>query len=172
MMNRRRIVACLLSVVFTAGAVPALAEMEEPAMTTVIVVRHAEKLTDSDDPGLSSVGEDRSRRLRNLALEAGVTAVYASQFLRTQATVRPLAEALDLEIDVVDAREPALLARAILSEHAGEVVAVGGHSNTVPAIVAALGAPEPAEIPETDYGNLFIVTVSESRGASVLRLRY
>ncbi len=49
---------------------------------------------------------------------------------------------------------------------------VAGHSNTVPGIVAALGATEPAEIPETDYGNLFIVTVTGPGRATALRLQY
>ena len=49
---------------------------------------------------------------------------------------------------------------------------VAGHSNTVPGIVAELGAPEPAEIPETDYGNLFVVTVGAPGTAHVLRLKF
>jgi len=66
---------------------------------------------------------------------------------------------------------PGLVAR-ILSENPGGVVVVAGHSNTVPAIVAALGAEEPDEIPETDYDNLFVVTVGGSGNATVLRLKY
>jgi broad specificity phosphatase PhoE len=138
----------------------------------VIVVRHAEQETDSDDPGLTSIGQERAARLKDLVAESGVTAVYASQFRRTQATVQPMAEALKLEIGVVDAREPRLLVEEIRSGHAGGVVVVAGHSNTVPAIVAALGAREPEEISETDYGNLFIVTVSAPESASVVKLRF
>ncbi|MFQ5527127.1 MAG: histidine phosphatase family protein [Thermoanaerobaculia bacterium] len=155
----------------SAGA-PMPADAEAAPATTVIIVRHAEKQPESDDPGLTIEGEERSHRLRDLAIDAGVTGLYASQYRRTRATVRPLADALGLEVDVIDARDTQALVDSILSAHAGRVVVVAGHSNTVPGIVAALGAPEPDEIPETDYDNLFVVTVAVSGDASVLRLKF
>jgi hypothetical protein len=51
-------------------------------------------------------------------------------------------------------------------------VLVAGHSNTVPAIVGALGAPQPAEICDAGYDNAFVVTVPASGPASVVRLHY
>jgi broad specificity phosphatase PhoE len=111
-------------------------------------------------------------RLRDLAIDAGVTAVFATQYRRTQATVLPLARAADLEVDVVEAGDAPRLVERILTEHAGEIVVVAGHCNTVPGIVAALGAAEPDPIPETDYDNLFVVTVTESGRASALRLKF
>lgn len=169
----------LASVVALAGAGVSAAQdppADEPSLspgaTTVIVVRHAEKQTGSDDPELTLAGEERSHRLRDLAIDAGVTAVFASQFKRTQATVEPLASALGLPVQIVDARDTSGLVQRIVGDDAGSVVVVAGHSNTVPGIVAALGAPEPDEIPETDYDNLFVVTVGASGEASVLRLKF
>jgi broad specificity phosphatase PhoE len=172
MMTQARLLSLLLMLVLMGGVAQAIGAEESIPATTVIVVRHAEKEAYLADPGLTPVGEERSLELRDLTIEAGVTAVYASQYRRTQATVQPLAEALDLDVGVVDAREPRLLAEMILSSHSGEVIVVAGHSNTVPAIVAALGAPEPEEIPETAYGNLFVVTVSVPGQASVVRLKF
>jgi broad specificity phosphatase PhoE len=145
---------------------------EEASVTTVLVVRHAEKASVSDDPGLTPAGEERASRLRDLAIDAGVTAVFATQYRRTQATVLPLARALGLEVEVVEAADTRRLVERILTEHAGEVVLVAGHANTVPGIVAALGATEPEEIPETDYENLFVVTVTGPGSASALRLEF
>jgi broad specificity phosphatase PhoE len=143
-----------------------------PPMTSVIVVRHAEKQSTGEDPGLTLEGEARSSRLLDLLLEADVTAVFASQYRRTQATVEPLATALGLEVEIVDARDTPALAARILTEHRGQVVVVAGHSNTVPEIVAALGADEPAPIEETEYGNLFLVSVPDSGKAAVVRLQF
>lgn len=132
---------------------------EEWQATTVVVVRHAEKTTASDDPGLTTVGEERSNRLRDMTLDAGVTALFSSRYRRTQATVQPLADALGLDVTPYDAKDSATLAAKILAEHRGGVVVVAGHSNTVPGIVAALGAPEPHPIDESQYDNLFVVIV-------------
>lgn len=148
----------------------ALGEDSKP--TTVIVVRHAEKQATTEDPELTLGGEERAHRLRDMAMEAGVTAVFATQYRRTQATVQPLASALGLDVGIVDARDTPALANKILNGHRGGIVVVAGHSNTVPGIVAALGAPEPDPIDESQYGNLFIVTVPESGPSAALRFQF
>ena len=43
------------------------------------------------DPLLSSAGEARAARLATMLAEAGVKAIYASEFRRTQDTGKPLA---------------------------------------------------------------------------------
>ena len=162
----------LIAIFLLAALVPDFALSEASKTTTVIVVRHAEKQTTIYDPELTLAGEERSHRLRDLTLQAGVTAVFATKYRRTQATVLPLAHALGLEVVIVDARDSPALAAKILSEQRGGVVVVAGHSNTVPGIVAALGAPEPDPIDESQYGNLFIVTVPESGRSTALRLTF
>jgi broad specificity phosphatase PhoE len=93
--------------------------------------------------------------------------------MRTSQTLEPIAERLDLEILVHEARDSKGLARRILTEHAGRVVLVSGHSNTVPEIVAALGAPEPDPIDDAEYDDLYIVSVSGGGGeATVLHLHF
>jgi hypothetical protein len=42
----------------------------------------------------------------------------------------------------------------------------------VPAILAALGVPEPPEITEADYDDLFVVTTSGREPARLLHLHY
>jgi len=73
---------------------------------------------------------------------------------------------------VHDAGDSEGLARRILADHAGEVVLVSGHSNTVTAIVAALGAPEPPPIEDWDYDDLFVVTIAPGQEAGVVHLSY
>lgn len=142
--------------------------------TTVYLVRHAEKeLVPGDDPGLTEDGERRALDLLHVLEEAGVTAVYATQYRRTQSTVRPLADFLGIDIGIVNAGDSQRLARTIRERHSGEVVVVCGHSNTVPEIVEALGAGRVEPIVEADeYDNLYVVRIAQDGSADVTTLKY
>jgi len=145
--------------------------------TTVILVRHAEKGdTPANDPGLTEAGAARAKALLAIAREAGVTAVITTQFARTRETARPAAEALGITSEVARAGGAAAqhaqdVARMVHA-HAGGVVLVVGHSNTIPAIVAALGAPQPPPICDSEYDDLYIVTLGANPPAHVIRARY
>lgn len=159
------------------GCAPALARSAaEP--TTVLVVRHAERASDTDrDSPLSPAGEARARALAEALADAGVTTVLATQYRRTQDTARPLADRLGLPVRVVETggnteASSAALARRIRSEHAGETVLVVGHSNTVPPIVRALGGAEVGPLESTHYQNLFVVTIPPEGPARTLRTRF
>lgn len=146
--------------------------------TVVIVVRHAERAAvEGRDPPLSEAGQQRARALVDAVRGAGVKAIYATQYQRTQQTARPLADSLGLTTIVFEAtgdaaEHAAILAREILTKHAGEVVVVVGHSNTVPAIVQALGGTAVPAIPDTEYHNLFVVVIPRSGTPSTIRARY
>ena len=143
--------------------------------TTVILVRHAEKAAEpANDPGLTPAGEQRARDLAQVARDAGVTAVITTQFARTRATAEPLAKALGITPEVVDARGSAHAQDVanLVRKHAGQVVIVVGHSNTIPAIVAALGAPQPPPICDPEYDNLYIVTIPATGTPRVIHARY
>ena len=99
-------------------------------------------------------------------------ALFASQYARAQQTLEPIADSRGLEIQVHNAGDSPGLGRRILADHAGQVVLVSGHSNTVPAIVAALGAPEPAAIEDWDYDDLFVVTIGADGARSAVHLSY
>ena len=157
-------------------AFPSETRAQQRVQTTVILVRHAEKAAEpAADPGLTAAGEARARALIAVARDAGVTAVVTTQFVRTKATAQPIAAALGITPEVVDARatqHAQEVARTILAKHSGEVVLVVGHSNTIPAIVAALGAAQPPPICDSEYDGLYVVTVPASGSARVIRARY
>jgi len=131
--------------------------------TTVILVRHAERAGDpSGDPGLTAAGEVRAKALVPVLRDAGVDAIITTQYQRTRLTAQPTAELLGITPDIVPASgrdHPAAVARYIREKHAGHTVLVVGHSNTIDAIAAALGAPNPGPIDDATYDDLFIVTV-------------
>lgn len=142
-------------------------------VTTVLIVRHAEKAsTPSIDPPLSLAGEERAQTLVHVAGDAGVGAIYASEYIRTQQTVQLLATQLNLQVILVDAANVEGLVNQILSDNPGDAVLVVGHSNTIPQIIEKLGGGGGTSIAENEYDNLFVVTVFRYGGAKVVNLKY
>lgn len=149
------------------------ATFERP-LTTIILIRHAEKNVEpgNADPNLSPAGQVRAQELVRMFGDAGIGAIYASQYKRTQQTVKPLADKLGIPDTQVDAKNTAEVIKQIRARHNGEVIFVSGHNNTVPEIIAALGGPRLPIIPETEFDNLYIVTVYRVGGAKLLKLKY
>lgn len=169
----RLAIACSALVAAVFLAAPASAQNVKP--TTVIVVRHAEKEAQpANDPPLTADGQARALALWEAVKDANVTAVITTQLARTKMTAAPTAAHLAITPEVVNAGGATHVAdvAAAVKRHAGETVLVVGHSNTVPAIVAALGGKEPAAICDPEYDDLFVVTVSAAGTASVIRSRY
>jgi 2,3-bisphosphoglycerate-dependent phosphoglycerate mutase len=143
-------------------------------VTTIILIRHAEKIIDPNnaDPDLSPAGQARARELVRMFGDAGINAIYATQYKRTQQTVKPLADKLGLPVGQVNSKNTAELVAQIRSQHAGQVVFIAGHNSTVPEIINALGGPQYPVIPESEYDNLYIVTVYRTGKAKVVKMRY
>jgi broad specificity phosphatase PhoE len=137
-------------------------------MIAILLVRHADIDLPpvSADPPLNEAGRRRAEALAHLAGPAGVTTVFCSSFRRTRETVEPL------KIPAREMPAPEVVAREALAGEYGPVVLIAGHSNTVPQVIAALGAPPPV-IPETQFDNLFIVSAAGPGGeAGLLTLKY
>jgi len=56
----------------------------------------------------------------------------------------------------VPAADTNALVAAIRAQHPRDVVMIVGHSNTLPAIIKALGGPD-VTIADDDYGELFVL---------------
>ncbi|MDX6501424.1 MAG: hypothetical protein QOG23_4684 [Blastocatellia bacterium] len=143
-------------------------------VTTVILVRHAEKIIDpnNSDPDLSPAGQARALEIVRIFGDTGINAIYATQYKRTQQTVKPLADKLGLPINQVNSKSSADLLTQIRSQNSGQIIFIAGHNNTVPEIIAALGGPTFPTIPETEFDNLYIVTVYRTGKAKVVKLKY
>src|SRR5438552_12335060 len=113
-------------------------------VTTVILVRHAEKNIEPNnpDPDLSPAGQARAQELLRMFANSGIDALYATQYKRTQQTLKPLADALHLPVNLVDSKKTPELIQQLLSDHRGQTILVSGHNNSVPEIIAALGGPQ------------------------------
>jgi hypothetical protein len=78
---------------------------------------------------------------------------------------------LELKPIIIPQKETARLLRSIL-EQSGESVLVVGHTNTIPEIIKALGDRSDRVIDESDYGNLFVLTLRPGQSPVVVVLRY
>lgn len=142
--------------------------------TTVIVLRHAEKAAEpAADPDLSAAGLERARRLAALLGATKISAVYASDRLRTQRTAAPLAARVGLAVTVRDAKDVQGLLDDIGSRQVGRTVVVVGHSNTVPEIVRSLTRGRHAvTLADDEFDRIFVVTVTRFGPPAVTELRY
>lgn len=152
------------------------ASIASAAPAVVLIVRHAEKeALPADDPPLTGAGRQRAEELVRVvsawsAAGASVRELFASEVKRTQQTLQPLAKSTGLAISVVGAKDFAALVKRILAMDGG-IVVVAGHSNTVPAILQALGGPAGITIADADFDHLFAVTFAGGQ-ANVVDLRY
>jgi broad specificity phosphatase PhoE len=139
------------------------------AQSTIFVVRHAEKAeSGGNDPDLSEAGRARAESLAKMLKNANITAIYATEFKRTQQTATPAAKALGLALTIVPAKDTATLSAKLRDLHGNALVV--GHGNTIPDLIKALGVETPVNIAETDYDNLFVVVIDEK--PRLLQLHY
>lgn len=174
--RRRRRIQIIL--VYTAIAVGLAWFFESQATTTIIFVRHAEKaVSGNSDPSLSDAGRARAAELARQMADAdviqGIDAIFATQYKRTQETVAPLADALDIPIRTYDAEDTESVLDEILADYKGRIVLVVGHSDTLPELIANVGASKRVPpIAEEEYDNLYIVSIPWFGKTKTIRVRY
>lgn len=127
-----------------------------PQTQTFFLVRHAEKQAGLD-PALTDAGVRRANALADLMKDAHLSGIYSSDYARTRETAAPVAEKAGLDVMLYDPRDLTALSARLASE-CGRCLVVG-HSNTTPALAAALGGEAGDEIDEaTEYDRLYIIT--------------
>ncbi len=139
------------------------------AVPVFVVVRHTEKAsTGGNDPELSVAGQKRAEALAHILKDSQITAVFVTEFKRTQQTAVPTARAAHLSPTVVPAGDiPGLIAK--LRAVNGNALVVG-HGNTIPDLMKALGIAIPINVPEDDYTEIFLVSLTDP--PQLLRLHY
>ena len=130
------------------------------AFQTLYIVRHAEKVDDSKDPGLNLQGKKRALELAMHLRDAGVQSIFVTEFQRTQKTAEPLAELLSVKPTVAD-KDLAKFAAQLLADRSNEAALIVGHSNTVPDLVKALGVDVKWQIADKEYDRLVVITLTK-----------
>jgi len=128
--------------------------------TRYYIVRHAEKETASTmstDVPLSEAGKQRATALKEVLLHKKITHIFSTNFKRTVATAEPLATATNIPIERYDAADSSFI--TWLKQNTDGNTLIVGHSNTVDDLVNGLaGKKLLQDLPDTAYGDLFIVT--------------
>jgi broad specificity phosphatase PhoE len=135
----------------------------------VVIARHAEKAaTGGKDPDLTSAGRARAEALARILKDTGISAIFTTEFKRTQETAEPTAKITGVTPTIVPGKDiPGLVAK--LHQLTGNALVIA-HGDTIPDIVKALGISTPIQIPDNDYDELFVITLGDK--PQLLRLHY
>jgi len=141
-------------------------------ITTIILVRHAEKvITEDQDPELTEKGSQRALLLAQVLEEVKIEAIYSTEFKRTLATVEPLLRNRNLSVINYKPKEFDLFATSLMSSHRGKTILISGHSNTTPRLVNALLAIDHPDLDESEYDWIYIVDLLEIGNGRVKKLK-
>lgn len=149
------------------AALPAFSQSDSTSAaneTTIILVRHAEKVDDgTSDPVLSEAGEKRAVHLSDWLNENyEISAVYSTKYQRTKLTAQASADAKKLEVVEYDFKDPVGLLKNLVEEHQGKSILIVGHSNTTPMFAnILLGKREFEQLDEDVYDRIFIIKTSD-----------
>jgi len=171
-----------LTLAFGIAAASALAAFPQTtaaqADRIVILVRHAEKTNEPrTDPPLTDAGRARATALAAALDGAPVDAVIVTPFLRTRATAEPVTRARGLTPIVVGveaglAAHVQTVAEAVRAQPPGATILVVGHSNTIPAIIGALGGPKLKDLCDAEYATLFVLSLPSTGPPRLIRAQY
>jgi 2,3-bisphosphoglycerate-dependent phosphoglycerate mutase len=126
--------------------------------TSFYIVRHAEKsATPKEDPLLTEAGSQRAERLKGILSNKGIEKVYSTKTVRTTSTVKPLAEAKMLEIEIYEPKNQSALIATLKKSKQNTLVV--GHSNTIRHIINGLAEKEflKKDLEDGEYSNLYLV---------------
>lgn len=165
-------------------AATAMPPQDDFKVTTVFLVRHAERAdAPREDPPLLETGTAQAQLLARMLGQSGIKAIYTSQYLRTRATAEPLAKqlgiasvAIPLKLSASNPREVSLESIQEITkqiyQRPGENALVIGHGNSIPDVIKALGGDVVPTIDEKEFDDLFVVTVYAKGKAKVTHLKY
>ncbi|MFY7671756.1 SixA phosphatase family protein [Tenacibaculum sp. MEBiC06402] len=138
--------------------------------TTYYLLRHTDKVLTNKkdrDPDLTKKGYARAEYWAKVLSNIKFDLVYSTNYKRTVETARPTAKANNLKIKFYDPRK--MFDEEFQKKTKGKTVLVVGHSNTTPFFAnKILGKEKYLEIDETNYTNLYIVTVTNEAKTGVL----
>jgi broad specificity phosphatase PhoE len=125
----------------------------------VYIVRHAEKVDESDSTDLSPAGRQRALALADMLANRGIDSIFTTPYRRTRQTAEPLAKRINVR-SVDYALKPLEAITSRVSRTQNKTVLVVGHSNTILEIAKGLGAkPTLTKIESGDFDNLLQVRI-------------
>ncbi|MFZ4059397.1 MAG: histidine phosphatase family protein [Ferruginibacter sp.] len=133
--------------------------------TTIYFVRHAEK-EKGTNPILTEAGKQRAGDLFRLLRNEPIKRIYVTQYQRTALTADSLRILGHIDTTHYWADTTGISLKQQITEHKdwGKTLLVIGHSNTIPAVIKAMGyTAEPIEIADNAFDQVFILTIKKRR---------
>lgn len=128
----------------------------EQNITTIYIIRHAEKLDDTKNTDLSPEGFERAENWKKYFENTSIDAFYSSGFQRARRTCQPMAISRDRDISIY--KNHLMDLKEIITENKGKTVLIVGHSNRIPKFInKLLGEEKYPEILEPEFGNLYTI---------------
>jgi 2,3-bisphosphoglycerate-dependent phosphoglycerate mutase len=162
-------------VIFRDGTSKAIIGYADSSNWVIIAVRHCEKAKDQgSDPNLSAEGQARAEKLGQILKPSGLDAIYTTRFKRTQQTGEAVfRQCGQPPMDTIDFSAQDIWADSMRASHIGKQVLFVGHQNTVPRLLNHLvGQPTYQNIPDEEFGRLYLVLVSQLRPTVVYEFQY
>ena len=132
----------------------------QQSTTTYYFIRHAEKADNSQNPDLSEIGLERANLWNKIFSEVGFDEIYSTDYKRTIQTATPTATNKKIQIKLYNPKTIAI--ESFQKETLGKKVLIIGHSNTTPNFVnQIINQKIYADIEDTTFGNLYIVTIND-----------
>jgi broad specificity phosphatase PhoE len=140
------------------------------AQQVVYLMRHAEQ-GPPPELALTEAGHRRAAALAHRLKDARITAIFATDAVRTQETAGPIAKAFGLTPKLVALAQIEELVQRVRSEPAHARVLVVNHSLNIGAILKGFGHRETAVVARDEYDALFIIVPRPDGAPLVLLLR-
>lgn len=142
---------------------------EDPAVTTLYFIRHAEKdrsNPDNVDPELNQDGLGRAIRWAEVFDFVPLDAIYTTDFERTEMTAAPTAVKKDIVLEYYNLDDLNIV--QFLESNLGKHVLIVGHSNSTPKFVnAVLGLEKYTTMDDYDNSSLFIVRIIDGKATDI-----
>jgi broad specificity phosphatase PhoE len=166
---RHLTIGCIVSLALSLFSAPRLADAQQ----VVFLVRHGEQASGAnDDAPLTEAGQRRARALAAVLKDAGLTAIYVSEFQRTMQAAEPLAQALQIEPTRLPRGDMEGLINRLRIQHEDGRILIISHSLTIPHLLKALGHPEEVIIERQEYDRLFVIVPKPTGPPLVFVLRF
>lgn len=130
---------------------------------TILLVRHAEKIDESQDPELSPAGKERAERLVKKIGRFRPGAFYSTNYKRTRDTIAPLAARRRKPVQTYDARLPQALIDEIMKSKTKRFV-IAGHSNTIPGLANLITKKELFKnLADSEFSVIWLIKLKDGK---------
>ncbi len=133
---------------------------DAPIVTSLIIVRHAEKKNDTDTTTLTAAGYDRALRLATLLTNTNLAAIYTTPFVRMRQTAEPTAKQKNLLIQDYSPHDISEIDR-IITANLGKTVLIVGHSNSIPNILNHYTGSSLENL--SNYNDIFVLNIINAK---------